>query len=151
MRINLDEPVPDDRKPVEEAAVEEPSEEEAPEVETDELIIRRDEPRKRRKRTGPKPLTPGQQRALIVLLVVVIAVAVVSLGFYVNRLRRPPIQLPDTGVVARPAPPVQPRSAPSRVQRPTRPPVYQGPPPRTNEPLEEPLGSDSSEPAEGIH
>ena len=154
MRINLDEPVPDEPKhPAVEEQPEEPEEDESVGEAggDDELIIRRDEPWRRRKPRVPKPLTPAQQRALTALLIVVIAAAVISLGFYLQRLRQPPLRLPETHVETRQAQPAARRMPPAQVQRPLRPPVYQGPPPRDSEPLEEPRGTDAEAPAEGIH
>lgn len=151
MRINLDEPVPDE--PLQPAGASEDETEDEASAESmasDEIIIRRDTLTKRRRRTGPKPLTPQQQRAIVAFLVLVIVMAVTSLGVYVRNVRETARRIP---VVRTQPPPAQLLQAPQRVvpQRPAGPPIYQGPPPRNDQPLEEGADADTSTPAEGIH
>jgi len=152
MRINLDEPVSDE-SPLPAATDEPDSEVVEGGADRDELIIRRDLPTARRRRRGPKPLTPAQQRVLGVFLVAVIIVAFVSLGAYwrnaLANARRLPAPVVSTRSAASRAP-----TAPSGSARQTRPaarpPIYQGPPPRGSEPLSSD-DADPGTPAEGIH
>lgn len=156
MRINLDEPVPDKPEQAAEVVPEPETEDgEASDADaTDEFVIHRDESWRRRRRSAPRALTPAEQRAITAALVVVIVIALVSFGLYINSLRRPPIRFPEGTPIAKPAPQAPRRAQVRTPQAPPRaasPPVYQGPPPRGSEPLSEPAGSDTSEPTEGIH
>jgi len=162
MRINLDEPVPDHAEPIVETLRAETEEEEEPPAEnSDEIIIRRDLPSQRRKKAVPKTMTPRQQHALAALLITVIVVAVASLGVHLYRISHRPIRISSVQTAQTQSA----RAGTSRVQQtthrqhrrvirrnvPAKPPVYQGPPPTNNGPLEESAAGDTATPTEGIH
>lgn len=153
MRINLDEPVPDDSNGAVELAAEDEdtSDEAEADASTDELVIRRDLETRRRRRAAPRVLTPAQQRAIAAFLVVVIVVAVASLGLYLKRVQEHARRLPALTAQTSPTPVQVPAGPSMRPPRPLTPPAYQGPPPRNITPLEEPAGSDTDTPGEGIH
>jgi len=149
MRINLDDNGSEETSP-QSIVLEDDGEDERPDANPDELVIRRDQPLIRHRRRRPKPLTVAQQRVLTGLLVVVIIVAVFSLGVYWRNTRdhaqRIPLTTrPSASGAASPSsqvrqPPVQPG-----------PPVYQGPPPRNSEPLSDQEPEDTGQSDEGIH
>ncbi|NUQ69951.1 MAG: hypothetical protein HUU17_03940 [Chthonomonadales bacterium] len=150
MRINLDDPTPEKSGVIPVLDDESQDDDRVTAQGADELIIRRDQPQKRR-RSGPRPLTQGQQRALLAFLIVVISIAVIAFGSYLRNAylltRRLP-ELPDAPARTRPSSPTQ---AAPQIQRPAGRPVYEGPPPVNTRPLAEPDPADDNQPTEGIH
>ncbi len=149
MRINLDEPVPDDPALRNEDSAEDESDEDA--EAPDGFVIRRDPLAQKRRRRGPRPLSPLELKLITIGLILVIALAGTSLTLYLLNVRRNADRLPASAINRSlpTAPAVQPQRGPAPWGGAYRGPVA-SPPDEAAQPQHDRADQDQT-PADGIH
>ncbi len=148
MRINLDEPVPDDPDLRIAATTDDETDEDADVP--DGFVIRRDPLAQRRRCRGPRPLTATELRLITIGLILVIGIAGVSLTLYLLNVRRNADRLPISAINrSLPAPPPRQQQQGSMPWGGYRGPIAR-PPDEVTQPPPGPADNDET-PTDGIH